>query len=489
VTGAARGVPPAAFPFREFIVSVTHVIETECEHTPCTIGLRPVRRPGARVVREALGFSVTEGVFATVTQVLVATFAIPALLTVGAGEMGVAALTGCYALLCAGAQLYAPRLGARLESRRSMVRWAVAAQAAACAVFALTGYLPGGAAVVAAVAAYGVYGVCGHIGFSPWASWMSDLVPARVRSRHFALRGMLLGAVHGGVALAAGYALTLLYGTPRNAPWAAFAFLFATAAAFRLVCPVLLGRQFEPPVSQRPPLRDFSYLQFLSKVGRGNFANFAICLALLHGGSYLTYAFFQVYFLRDLGYDYATFAVLPCCSLVATMIFVRFWGRVAERWGNRTVLRLCTCALALIPALYLLPPALPFFLAAYALGGACWAGVNLASFSYVMEASTPRRRIRCYAFMMATMLLVMGGCMLTAGWFARHLPVIFTHRLQTMFLLAAVLRGLPALAFFFVIRELSDKPPATARQIFWELPMVRSAAGVRRLLVQTFKRV
>jgi MFS family permease len=472
-------------------VSTTHVVHAAGDHTPVTIGLRPVRRPRARIVRGALTFSVTEGVFATVTQVLVATFAIPALLTIGAGEMGVAALTGCYALLCAAAQLCAPRLGARLESRRSMVRWAVAAQAAACVAFALTGYLPGGLAVVAAVAAYGAYGICGHIGFSPWASWMSDLVPARVRSRHFAVRGLLLGAVHGGVALSAGYALNRLYGAPRNAPWAAFAFLFAVAAAFRLVCPVLLGRQFEPPISarQRPPLRDFSYLQFLGKVGRSNFANFAVCLALLHGGSYLTYAFFQVYFIRDLGYDYATFALLPCCALASTMLFVRFWGRVAERWGNRTVLRLCTCALALIPAFYLLPPALPFFLAAYVLGGACWAGVNLASFNYVMEAATPKRRMRCYAYMMATMLLTMGVCLLTAGWFARHLPVIFTHRLQTMFLLATVLRGLPALAFFFLIRELSDKPPATARQLFWELPMVRSAAGVRRLLAQTFKRV
>lgn len=470
-------------------MSTAQAIETECGQTPCTIGLRPVRRPRARQVRKALNFSMSEGAFATVTQALVATFAIPALLTIGAGEMGVAALAGCYALLCAGAQLYAPRLGARLDSRRRMCFWSVVLQAGACVAFALTGMLPAGLAVAAAVAAYGAYGVFGSIGYSPWASWMSDLVPARVRSRHFAVRGLLLGALSGGVALSAGHALRWAYGGPRSSPWAAFAFLFALAAAARLVSSVLIGRQFEPPVAERPPIRDFSYLQFLGRIGRGNFTNFTVCLALIHGGSYLTYAFFQIYLLRDLGYDYGTLALLPFCAVLSSMCFVRFWGRFADRWGNRAVLRCCTVVLAVIPVLYLLPPALVLFIIAHLIGGACWAGVNLASFNYVMEAATPRRRMRCYAYMMASVLMVMGALTLIGGGLARSLPVIFEYRLQTMFLIAAAFRGLPALAFFFLIRELSDKPPARARQVFWELPMVRSSAGMARYLVQAIKRV
>jgi MFS family permease len=448
-----------------------------------------VKRPGARTVRSALNYSMSEGAFAVITQGLVVTFAIPALLSIGAGELGVAALAGGYALLCAGAQLYAPRLGARLDSRRPLCFWSVSLQAGACVAFALIGFLPEGVAIAAAVAAYGAYGVFGHLGFSPWASWMSDLVPARVRSRHFAMRGLLLGALSGAVGLSAGYALRWAYGEPRNAPWAAFAFLFALAGASRLASAGLLRRQFEPPVRERPPIRDFTYFQFLGKLGRSNFANFVVCLAVMHGGSYMTYAFFQVYLLRDLGYDYGTFALLPCCAVVTSMLFVRFWGRVAERWGNRTVLRTCTALLALIPVLYLLPPALSLFVAAHLVGGACWAGVNLASFNYVMEAATPRRRMRCYAFMMATMLIVMGTCTLTGGFLAAHVPVVFTYRLQTMFLIAAVLRGLPALAFFFLIKELADKPPATARGMFWELPMVRSTAGVMRYVAQAIKRV
>lgn len=461
----------------------------ESYHTPYTRSLKTIKRPGARIVRGALSYSLGEGAFAMITHGLVVTFAIPALLSIGAGEMGVAALAGGYALLCAAAQLSAPLIGARLESRRSLCFWAVVCQAVACASFALTGFAPAEVAVVLAIAVYGAYGVCGHLSYSPWASWMSDLVPKRIRSRHFAWRGLLLGALSGGVALSAGYSLRWSYGEPKSAPWAAFAFLFALAGASRLVSAGLLRRQFEPPVRERPPVRDFSYLQFLSRVGRSNFANFAVCLAVMHGGSYMTYAFFQVYLVRDLGYDYGTFALLPCCAMATSMLFVRFWGRVADRWGNRTVLRLCTLSLATIPVFYLLPPALPFFVIAHLLGGACWAGVNLASFNYVMEAATPKRRMRCYAYMMATMLMVMGACTLAGGFVAAHVPLIFTYRLQTMFLVAAVLRGLPALVFPFVIKELSSKPPASARGIFWELPMIRSTAGVSRYLAQTFKRI
>ncbi len=457
--------------------------------TPGTKSLRSIKRPGARIVRGALGYSISEGAFAVVAQGLVVTFAIPALLSLGAGELGVAALAGGYALLCAGAQLYAPRLGARLESRRSLCFWSVVLQAFACVGFALIGFLPVSIAVIAAIGAYGAYGIFGHVGFSPWASWMSDLVPKRIRSRHFAWRGLLLGGLTGGVVLSAGYTLRWAYGDPRSAPWAAFAFLFALAGASRLASAGLLGRQFEPPAADRPPLRDFSYFQFLGKVGRSNFANFAVCLAVMHGGAFMTHAFFQVYLVRDLGYDYGTFALLPCCAVVSSMCFVRFWGRVAERWGNRTVLRVCTSALAVIPVFYLLPPSLSWFVAAHLLGGACWAGVNLASFNYVMEAATPRRRMRCYAFMMATMLIVMGCCTLTGGLVAKYVPLLFTYRLQTMFLIAAVLRGLPALAFFLVIKELTNKPPADARQMFWELPMVRSTTGLSRYMAQALRRI
>jgi len=89
---------------------------------------------------------------------------------------------------------------------------------------------------------------------------------------------------------------------------------------------------------------------------------------------------------------------------------------------------------------------------------------------------------------MATMLITMGVVTLNGGWLAAHLPVLFTHRLQSMFLLAALLRGLPALAFLFAIKELSNKPPATAGGIFWELPMVRSTAGLLRYMAGAVKR-
>ena len=454
---------------------------------------RPVgsaaRRPNSRQLHRALTFSLSEGAFAATAQVLVATFAIPAILALGAAEMGVAVLAGTYALLCALSQLYASRLAARLESRRTAVFWTVVAQAAACALLAATGFLPGAITLTAAVIAYAAYGVAGSLSYSPWASWMSDLVPRGVRSRHFALRSLLLGGITGGVALSAGYTLRALYGGPRDAPWAAFATIFVIAAASRLCSSMLLRQQYEPPVKERPPLRDFGYLQFLSKVGRSNFANFTVCLALLHAGAFLTGSFFPVYFLRDLGYDYGTFALLPTCALLANMFFARFWGRVAERWGNRLVLCLCGPVLAVIPVFYLLPPRLIYFLAAYVLGGTCWAGLNLASFSYVMEAATPRRRARCYAYMMATVGLTMAVCTLGGGLLATRLPQLFSHQIQSLFLVAAVLRTLPAVAFILLIRELADKPPARAAQLLWELPVVRPTAGILRRMTAPFRRM
>lgn len=440
-------------------------------------------------LRGALRNSFCDGLFSSATVGLVERFAMPAIILLGAEELGVGAFGGIALLVAALAHLASPRLAALAPSRRSVVVVFARVQALACAALGAAGFLPAGAALAAAIAAYAAYCMAGSLTYGPWSSWMSALVPRAARGRYFSWRNSWGALIAGLLPVAAGCIMRRQWGPePAATPWAALAAVFAVAAAARLGASLFLGRQYEPPLRQKLPLEDFSYWQFLARTGRSNFANFTVVLALLFGAANFSGPLFQLYLLRDLRLDYATIMLLPATSLAATVVFVRFWGRVADRWGNMLVIRICATTLVAVPLLYLGPPRLGLIFLAWAVGGASWAGLGLASFNYVMEAATPLRRVRCFAYMQATVGTLCALFIFAGGLLSPHLPLIFPYRLQSAFLLSALMRAGPALAMWTLVRELSDKPRASALDLFNELPAMRPTVDFFRSMARPFMR-
>ena len=441
-------------------------------------------------LRKALRYSFLDGLLTTITLSLVDTFAIPAIIALGAGNLTVAILAGVASLLSGVCQLFSPGLTANATSRRTMVLRGIRSQALGCLFLAGAGFL-GSWGIPLAIAAYGLYSVSGSVIYGTWASWMSDLVPSSGRSRYFALRSMVYGPVGGAATLGTGIAFRLIWGKSEQAPWAAFAAAFAAAAVLRFGASLFVARQHEPPArGEKTPAEDFTFWQFLSKTGESNFANFTVLFALLNGGAYLTGPFFASYVMKDLGRDAFTYATFPICAIVSSMIFVRFWARVADRWGNLLVIRVTSVLLALIPLLYLGDARVriwPLYIG-WVAGGAVWSGLNLASFNLVMETATPRRRVRCYAYMQATLGIVVAAFMLVWGVLADHLPVFFQYRLQTVFLCSVFMRMLPALGMIFLVKERKPRPEADALEVFYELPAVRPTAEFLRGLTRPFSR-
>jgi MFS family permease len=440
-------------------------------------------------LRSSLFYSMLEGSGACVMLALVDTFAVPALLTLGAEEMATAALPAAAFFLTAFANWAAPEWSARTVSRKRFVSYSVLGQALACIGIGLIGYLPSAYAIPAAIAAYALYAFAGSVGAGPWVSWMSDLVPQTGRGRFFARRSVILGSIQGVTALVAGLLLSFWKSAGVNAPWTAFATIFFLAGMGRFVSFGFLTRQFEPPMKSRPPAKDFTFRQFLKKTGESNFANFALALALLNGGTMFAGPLFNVWFLRDLKLTYFEYTLIPTTALASMLIFVRFWGRLADRFGNLLVIRLCAPGVVLTPLLYLGPTNMAYMCFNQIIGGAVWAGLNLAAFNYVLEAATPARRARCFSYMTATVGAVCALFLLAGGRLAPHLPTLFEYRLQTVFLCSAVLRLFPALVLMFGIKQLSEKPKAAAMDLFYELPAVRPTAGVLRHLARPFRRI
>jgi MFS family permease len=167
--------------------------------------------------------------------------------------------------------------------------------------------------------------------------------------------------------------------------------------------------------------------------------------------------------------------LLPTVSLFSRLCFIRFWGRVTDRWGNMLVLRVCAVGLTLFPLLYLGPPRFTLMVLVFAIGGIAWGGLDLACFNFVMEAVTPQRRARCFAYMEGTAGIAVALYAFAGGWLTEHLPPLCGYRAQSLFLLSVGLRLVPALGLILLIREVrKSRPEFSVAAAARDLPLVRT---------------
>ena len=208
-------------------------------------------------------------------------------------------------------------------------------------VTALTGFIAPPFAAWAYVASFVLAGLFANITTASWVSWMGDLVSSQVRARHFAWRSRIFAVVNLSCAMVAGI-LAAGYSS-QNAPWTFFTAIFVCAAGLRALSFQMLKRQYEPPVewsAKRAPFR--------ANPTR-DFRTFAFAHALVQGAAAMSSPFFTVWYLRDLQFSYLALAITSCSMIVGSIISLPIWGKLTDRIGNRSTLRLAGLLVGLIP--------------------------------------------------------------------------------------------------------------------------------------------
>ena len=403
--------------------------------------------------RSALVASAWDGVFATMMLGIVETFGVAAAVALGVPSVPIALLGTLPIWLGTLAQLLLRR-GVIGRARKPWVVRAVRTQATMLLFLALTGWAPVGWAAPLYVVAFVLYGASnaavGHL----WLSWISDVCPEVMIGRHMAWRSAIFACVQLTTAAAAGW---LARGfTSLSAPWSVYALAFAVAAAARYASGGFLSIQYEPPIaSASPPDKRFRPSLAL--------ARFARAIALFNGAALLAGPFFNVWFLRDLGFSYLAFAMAGASSVAGTLVANRFVGSLADRFGATPVLKVGAVFAALSPVTYLwIDGAWQVWLANFA-SGMAWASVNLAAFKYLVQAARggPKHPGFVYANLwLTTTVLVMS---LVGGILAPHLPTLFTWPLQTLFLLSALARIGVVVVFFARLVDLEPEKRANRR--------------------------
>jgi MFS family permease len=295
-------------------------------------------------------------------------------------------------------------------------------------------------------------------GRAPWLSWTAVLVPGRLRGRYFGFRNSLLGLTNFigvpllGLAVSAwpggtlqGYRAILVLGIVLG--------LISPVCHFWItdVNPHLV--QFTGSDTSQPQPRGID----LSLLKDANFLKFVLYLAIWCFAVNVSAPFFNLYMLDNLNINVSVVTLYNGLAAGANLLVLVFWGKLADRIGNRPLLLLVGVLVAVTPLLWLGAGTDPISVwvwlpLLHLLAGGTWAAIDLCTNNLQM-AVAPLLHQSTYFAIAGAVAGVTGAMGITTGSFLATVPG--AGGLLGLFVLSAVLRLAGLLPLVFVQEQRS----------------------------------
>ncbi len=289
----------------------------------------------------------------------------------------------------------------------------------------------------------------GAFGRPAWNSWMRDLTEKNADS-YFGKRNRIVG----GIALVGFFAAAFILDSFGKA-FIGFAIIFGIAFVGRIISTIFFTKQYEPKIKLHKGYY-FTFRDFIKQMPHRNFGNYVLFSSAITFAAAIASPFFTVYMLNYLHFSYVPFMIIVFCSSVFTLIFMPFWGKIGDRFGEVRIMKICGFLIFLVPLLWLASSWIfrngsiylfLFLIFVEILSGFIWGGFNLSSSTFVYHAVTRERMALCVAYggLTASFGALLGA--LLGGWIASFDGNILGMKaILFVFLLSAGLRML-----FFVI--------------------------------------
>ena len=270
----------------------------------------------------------------------------------------------------------------------------------------------------------------GALGSAAWLSWLAALVPQQLRGRYFGIRNSaasltcLISVPIAGIIVSTyprgtieGYGFVLLLGIiaglmslsyqwwmvdvdPQNQERLAE----VTSQELAIAPDRPSGIQ---SVIASPILQDGNFLRFLIYFGVWTFA------------VNLSAPFFNLYMLDNLSIDVAWVTAYNSLTAGANLVMMLFWGKLADRFGNRALLLLVGILVAVTPLFWLATGAntvsiwlwLPLL---HIVGGGTWAAIDLCNNNIQLGIASAKHQAAYFA-VAAAIAGVSGALGTTAG--------------------------------------------------------------------------
>ena len=399
-------------------------------------------------VRKSLRLNIFDGAASFAMAGLTQNYITPFALALKATTVQIGLLSGFPNFAIAFSQLISPALVNRAGTRKRVILPAVFIQALMWLPVFLLPYLFQNSGVWWLIALFTISGVFGALASPPWSSMMADLVHEDIRGRYFSFRGRintfsgLVFSILGGL---------LLQWFTHNV-FIGFAIIFGGAMLFRLFSFNFLSKMYEPLVTKENADSE-SLRHMIRNLGSSNFGRYTIFVGIFYFSIMLSGAFFSVYLLRDLKLSYLTFTIINSSSTVVYLVFIRYWGRRADRAGNLKILRITGYLMPIIPLLWLVSTNPVYLVCANAFSGIIWSGFDLSCNNFMYDVSVPETRTKQIALFNCIVNVSLSLGALMGGYIAPHLPAVLGYQLRTLFTLSAILRAVAVLLILGTVSE------------------------------------
>jgi MFS family permease len=120
---------------------------------------------------------------------------------------------------------------------------------------------------------------------------------------------------------------------------------------------------------------------------------FVICSLIFHFGWQMGWPLFSIYTIKNLGADEGWLAILSLSSLVTMLIGHTYWPRLIRKYGNPTIIAVCSVGMALTPILYILSDNLYTLTFMAGLTGIFTSGTLTVLLSSILEVIPTKNRM------------------------------------------------------------------------------------------------
>ena len=346
----------------------------------------------------------------------------------------------------------------RFVSRKRLVLLGAALQALVWLPILALPYRLGENAIAVLLGLFVLYHAGGNFAAPQWTSLMRDLVSDRRRGRYFGYRTRRT-TITSFVSLVACGVLLHVFDAAGDT-YAGFAVVFVIAFLARAVSVYHLTFLHEP--APTAPVLDVHITHWWQTVKASGALGFTVYFVLMNFAVGISAPFFAVYMLRDLEFSYLEFTATTGASVFVQFLTLNTWGRIADVYGNRSIMIVTSMALPVVPLLWLVSPDFFYLLAVQCVSGLTWAGFTLSTGNLLYDLVPRSRRAAYVAFHNVgnagcVFLGAMLGAVLATSLPAR-VPFVGAaanpSNLLYLFALSGAARGVLALAFVRNIREL-----------------------------------
>ncbi len=385
-------------------------------------------------IKKSLSYSIAEGSFWSVMigagEKYLSAFAV----FLKATNTQIGLLTSLPTLFSSFGQLLTPKLIEIFKTRKKFIVASIFIQALSWLLI-LSVFFLGKFKVYYLILFAVIYWIAGSISSPAWSSMMGDLVSPEQKGKYFAKRTKIIVLIIFIVTALAGLLLDLFKNGPER-QYLGFAAIFLTAMLARLASTFCLSRQYEPEMTRAKKAEQFSFIEFIKEAPHRNFGLFVIFMGLMSFGVYISAPFFVAFMLYDLKLSYTQFMILLSASLITKYLSYPAWGKLSDKYGNKKILTFTGYLVPFIPILWMFSTNFYYLILVELFSGIAWAGLDLSTFNFVFDTTTPQKRARCFSY-----YYVFNGVMVFIGTTLGSLIIDHNHLFWTKYYLVFLVSG------------------------------------------------